>query len=396
MRARLAAALAAGTLFAVAGTVGITGAAAQPRSAGLATKAPNSSIGGPLLSSRGVVEAPLPGAPSLPPASSLPASAWMVTDLTTGQVLAAKDAHGRFLPASTLKTLTAVTLLPQLNPTSTFRATLKDETVDGTRVGLLAGMKYSVHELFTCMLVDSANDAADALAQDNGGIPRTVAQMNAKAHTLQADDTLARTPSGLDGLGETSSAYDLALIAKAGLAMPAFRRYVSTYQARVPAPHHKHYMITNHNPLLTTYRGDIGVKNGYTVAAQATYVGAATRHGQTMLVTLMHAYPIFSPMAAALLNWAFKADGKVTPVGTLVSPLAPKPPATVGATTRQATPTPVAATTTTPSGGLGLGSAFEIAAASVVALGAAAIVIQRRRVRNRRRRRVYQSRLRLP
>jgi D-alanyl-D-alanine carboxypeptidase (penicillin-binding protein 5/6) len=384
MRARLVAALtAAGLLAAVS--------AAVPASAG----APNSSVGGSLLASKGVVVQPLPGAPALPPAPQLPASSWMVTDLTTGQVLAAKDAHGKFLPASTLKTLTALTLIPKLARASTFRATVKDETVDGTRVGLVAGMRYSVDKLFTCMLVDSANDAADALAQDNGGIAKTVAQMNAKAYELQANDTLARTPSGLDGPGETTSAYDLALIAKADLALPSFRRYVTTIRARVPAPHHKHYMIYTHNPLLTTYRGDIGIKNGYTVDAQATYVGAATRHGQTMLVTLMHANPIYSPMAAALLSWGFKAVGKVTPVGSLVSPLAPRPPvAAVNSVAHTTTVTKQAAVAT--GHGSSVLSMLGIAAAAVVALLAAGVVIQRRRVKARKRARYYQSRLRLP
>ncbi|HVS68512.1 MAG TPA: hypothetical protein VHE56_08180, partial [Mycobacteriales bacterium] len=94
----------------------------------------------------------------------------------------------------------------------------------------------------------------------------------------------------------------------------------------IPAAHHKHFQIQSHNDLLTTYRGDIGGKNGYTVAAQATYVGAARRHGQTILVSLMHGYPDWAPMARALLNWGFKANGKVTPVGELVQPLPPKQP----------------------------------------------------------------------
>ena len=63
----------------------------------------------------------------------------MVTDLTTGQVLAAKDPHGKFLPASTLKTLTAVTLLPKLDPHATVPVDVSDESVDGTRVGLVDG-----------------------------------------------------------------------------------------------------------------------------------------------------------------------------------------------------------------------------------------------------------------
>jgi D-alanyl-D-alanine carboxypeptidase (penicillin-binding protein 5/6) len=149
--------------------------------------------------------------------------------------------------------------------------------------------------------------------------------MNAEATHLQAYDTFARTPSGLDGPGETTSAYDLALIARAGLALPDFRGYVGTVKSRMPAPHHKHFQIYTHNRLLTTYRGDIGVKNGYTVAASATYVGAATRNGHTIVVTLMHANPYFWPEARSLLDWGFKAEGQVTPVGTLVDPQRPAP-----------------------------------------------------------------------
>lgn len=316
----------------------------------------------------------------------------MVTNLTTGQVLAAKDPHGKFLPASTLKTLTAVTLLPKLKPTATFRATFKDASVDGTRVGLVQGMSYTISKLFTAMLVVSANDAADALAEANGGIRHTVNQMNAEAHELQADDTLAKTPSGLDGVGETTSAYDLSLIAQAGLAMPAFRHYIGTIRSTVPAPHHKHFAIYTHNRLLTTYRGDIGVKNGYTVAAQATYVGAATRHGQTILITLMHAYPNFWPMAKDLLNWGFKANGKVTPIGRLVQPLPPP-------TTKQvalASPRKLAENVVKrASSGHRLGvSSFpiEIAVASIVALALTTAGVRRRRTRHRR----YRPRLKLP
>lgn len=281
----------------------------------------SSPIGGPLLGSPGVVEQPLPGAPALP--TQLTAASWLVADAGTGQVLAARGAHVKHLPASTLKTLTAVTLIPRLDPRATFAATDRDASVDGTRVGLVPGFHYRIGKLFQAMLVVSANDAADALAQANGGMAKTLADMNAEAAHLQADDTHADTPSGLDGPGESTSAYDLALIARQGLRMPAFRRYVGTVKSRMPAPHHKGYQIYTHNYLLTTYRGDIGIKNGYTVAADATYVGAATRGGRTILVTLMHANPDFWPDARALLTWGFKADGKVTPVGQLVDPVHP-------------------------------------------------------------------------
>jgi D-alanyl-D-alanine carboxypeptidase (penicillin-binding protein 5/6) len=301
-----------------------------------------SPVGGPLLGSLGLIVAPHSDAPALPAASQLPASSWLVADLSTGEVLAAKAPHERFLPASTLKMLTALTLLPRLAATRRITATNHDARVDGSRVGLVPGHRYTVAKLFSAMLMVSANDAADALSQANGGTRSTLAAMNAEAHHLQADDTVAKTPSGLDGAGESSSAYDLALIARAGLARPDFRRYVSTVKSRMPGRHGKHFQIYTHNELLTTYPGDIGVKNGYTVAAQGTDVQAATRHGHTIIVTLMHANPDFWPMARLLLNWGFHALGKVDRVGTLVGPLQPASAAT--AALHHPSPAHVAAT----------------------------------------------------
>jgi len=339
------------------------------------------------------VEHPLAGAPALPRPSALPASSWLVANLTTGEVLAAKNPHGKYLPASTLKTLTALTLIPRLDPHTPVKASFRSESVDGTQAGLVPGMSYAVSKLFTCMLVMSANDAADALSMANGGIKHTVAQMNVTAQHLQAYDTHADTPSGLDGPGETTSAYDLALIAQADYKLAAFRRYISTVTARVPAPHHKHFQIQSHNNLLTTYRGDVGGKNGYTVAAHATYVGVARRNGQTLVVSLMHAYPIWWPMARALLNWGFQANGKVQPVGTLVQPL---PPGSTEAAVRSAAaqnPLTAANATAHPSRGSRLPwFVLEVIAAGIVALGIAMFIA---RVRRRRRRR-YRPRLRLP
>jgi serine-type D-Ala-D-Ala carboxypeptidase (penicillin-binding protein 5/6) len=382
MRARLAAAAAVGCLIPVMS--GMSVAAAPGHNA-------SHTIGGPLLASTGLVERPLAGAPALPSPADLPASSWLVADLTTGQVLAAKDPHGKFLPASTLKVLTADTLLPRLDPQRMVRATYRDATVDGSRVGLVPGMQYSVSKLFTCLLVVSANDAADALAQANGGVVHTVRQMNVEARKLQADDTFAMTPSGLDGVGESTSAYDLALIAKAALGIPAFRHYVATVRSTVPAPHHKHFAIYTHNELLTTYRGDIGVKNGYTVAAMGTYIGAATRHGQTILVTLMHANPDFWPMAKDLLNWGFAAKDSVQPVGALVSPL----PATPTAQTRVATHAILgrSAAASTPAHRVGDSRSMAAVVVGVVLLLAVITATLRRR---RRRYRRYRPRLKLP
>lgn len=292
-------------------------------------------LGGPKLGTAGQVVRLAPGLPPLP--KRLPASSWLVADAGTGAVLAAKDPHGRFLPASTLKVLTAITLLPRLDPRASWRVTPAEEDVGGSEAGLVAGHSYPVSMLFTAMLVASANDAAQALADAAGGSRKTLALMNAEAAHLNADDTHAGTPSGLDARGETSSAYDLALIGRAAIAMPSFRHYDQTLVSYVYAPGVRRFQIATHDRLLTSYPGAIGVKNGYTVAAQGTYIGAATRGGRTLIVTLMHATPDFWPMARALLDWGFAADGRISPVGELVPPGTPKVSAARGIAVRPVT-----------------------------------------------------------
>ncbi len=199
----------------------------------------------------------------------------------------------------------------------------------------------------------SANDAAVALADANGNLPDTLAQMNTLAAQLQADDTVALTPDGLDAKGQSSSAYDLALIFRAGLSVPQFMYYLSLKTAAFPAPKGQSFQIQTHDRLLTSYPGMLGGKNGYTVAANASYVGAAKRGGHTIIVSVMRDQANFWPEVQALLNWGFAADGHVTPVGELVSPLEPALPAdpsptpsvqpTVQALTVTAPPTPAAA-----------------------------------------------------
>src|SRR5690349_11111328 len=121
-------------------------------------------IGGPQLAGHGVIV----NYPSAVPTRSLPnvkASAYVIADAGTGQVLAAKDPHGWYLPASTLKVLTAVTLMPVLNPNATVVTTRRAANVEPSKVGLIAGHSYRISDLFKAMLLISANDAAMSLAQ---------------------------------------------------------------------------------------------------------------------------------------------------------------------------------------------------------------------------------------
>ena len=275
-------------------------------------------VGGDRLAGRGLV---LPsGAPALPATA---ASSWLVADLDTGEVLASKDPHGRFAPASTLKTLTAETLIPRLNPHAQVVPSFDDVNVDGSKVGLVEHVKYPISQLFTAMLVVSGNDAANTLASANGGIAKTVADMNTEAERLQALDTHAVNANGLDDPSQLSSAYDLALIARAGMQIPAFRDYVRTKHSQIRGPGGRAIFISSHDKLLYNYDGAIGIKNGYTVRARATFVGAATRNGHTLVVTLMHTNPRYWPEAAALLDWGFKAkDSGIAAIGQLVDPVA--------------------------------------------------------------------------
>jgi serine-type D-Ala-D-Ala carboxypeptidase (penicillin-binding protein 5/6) len=282
-------------------------------------------IGGPQLSARGVIVNAAPSVPRLP---NVRASAFVIADAGTGQVLAAKDPHGWYRPASTLKVLTAITLIPRLNPDAMVVASkLATSTVPNV-VGLLAGHAYEVSELFTALLTISANDAAIALAQAVGSYSQGMALINAEARHLQADDTVAVDPNGLDAPGQHTSAYDLALIARQALRLPAFLKYDETTGGLFPISKHKSVGLYNQDSLLSSYPGAIGGKIGWTGAAGATYIGMARRHGVTLIVTLLHC-PALTEISSAetLLNWGFAADGKVAPVGTLVGPLSPPAPA---------------------------------------------------------------------
>jgi len=217
-----------------------------------------------------------------------------------------------------------VALIPLLNPDAMVVASKQATTTVPNVVGLVAGRAYQVSDLFTALLIISANDAAIALTQATGSFGKGMALINAEARHLQADDTVAVEPNGLDAPGQHTSAYDLALIARQALKLPAFLRYDQTVSQRFVVARRKAVELYNQNSLLTTYPGAVGGKIGWTSAAGATYIGMATRHGVTLIVTLLHC-PALTEIDSAkkLLDWGFAADGKVTPVGTLVGPLRP-------------------------------------------------------------------------
>ncbi len=200
-----------------------------------------------LLYAAGTQVQPRSGAPALPDVSAL---SWVVGDATTGEVLAAHDAHRALPPASTLKTLFALTVLPVL-PADT-RHTVTNRELQGigagsSLVGVQEGHTYQVSDLWRGVFLNSGNDAVHVLAAINGGVPSTVRQMQAKAHELGALDTHVVSPDGYDADGQVSSAYDLAVFGRAGLQNADFRRYCGTVESRFPADGAASFEIANTN-----------------------------------------------------------------------------------------------------------------------------------------------------
>ncbi len=286
-------------------------------------------VGGPGLASRGLV---LPdGAPPLP--ADINAHGWVIADATSGDVLAANDAHGRYYPASTLKLLTLLSLYPLLDPATVVTATVEDEHMEGSRVGLIDGGRYDVATLWLALMLQSGNDAANALARTAGGLEPTLEAMYATADRLQAYDTSPGGPSGLDVEGQRSSPYDLALMMTAVAADPALLTVMGTTQAQIPAVTGRDpgFQIQNENRLLANYPDAIAGKTGLTDAARYTFVAVAERGGRRLVVSLMLAERVPVPtwqQAARLLDWGFALPSGTPAVGELVAPGSGGTPAT--------------------------------------------------------------------
>jgi len=297
--------------------------AAHPAAAG--TGQPPA-IGGEGLDTVGLA---VPAQAPAPP-GTLSARSWLVADLDSGAVLGACGPHAVGAPASVQKLLLAATLLPKLDPAQVVEVTPADLDFEpgSSAVGLMLGGHYPVRTLWLGLLLNSGNDAANTLARIGGGaggVPGTMEAMNAEARRLGAYDTHAVTPSGLDALGQQTSAYDLALIGRACFAREDFRGYIATPRAQIPAQPPRDptgYQIQNDNQLLYQYPGALGGKTGFTDVARHTYVGAAERNGRRLLVTLLGAE--ITPMrswqqGATLLDWGFAVPRDAS-VGRLVEP----------------------------------------------------------------------------
>ena len=331
---------------------------------------PDEPVGGPQMGA--CDEVGTTGAPHVT------AAGWVLADLDTGAVLAARAPHARHRPASTLKVLTALVAIRRLDPDSVVAGTAEDEAIEGSKAGIGAGGQYTVRQLLAGLLLNSGNDTAEALARALGGDAATLAAMTETAHDLGALDTRPATPSGLDGPGMSSSAYDLALLFRAAMREPLFAQTIATRSIDFPGyGEHPGFVLHNSSKLLARYPGAIGGKTGYTNAARHTLVGAAEHNGRRLVVAMVRGEQSSEPMwqqATALFDWGFAMPAGRAPVGELVD-AAPVPPAAVAATGGSEAPTTAHSTQVPAEVPIGMGAI----ALSAMAVGGVAMFRRSRR-----------------
>lgn len=372
-----------------------------------------SSVGGERLGLAGTQVNLSDGVPVIP--KDITARSWIVSDAESGDVLASHNAHWRLPPASTLKMLFADTVLPKFPRTMKHKVApsdLADVGAGSSMVGIKEKETYTVHDLWLGVFLRSGNDAVHVLSHMNGGVAATVKEMNEHAEELQALDTNVVSPDGYDERGQVSSAYDLTLFARSGLQKKDFREYCSTVSAKFPGETKKNkqgklvrgsFEIQNTNRLLagdsdiSVYQGIAGVKNGNTTNAGATFTGVAERGGKVLLVTVMNPekteHNEVYKETAKLLDWGFRAAGKVQPVGELVAPkgatgASAQPSSDSGEAgggsgdesgTDGSSASPVAkASSASGTDGRGMGVALGIAGGVMVLLAGAGFLINRR------------------
>ena len=213
---------------------------------------------------------------------STSASAAVLMDADTGQVLYDHNGSRRMLIASTTKILTALVVLEhaRLDEVVTIQPR---HMAEGSSMYLKPGETLTVETLLYGLLLCSGNDAAVALADHCGGsVARFVGWMNETAQRIGMTGSSFANPNGLDDEQHYSTARDMALLAAYAARNPTFVRLCSTRSVTVGGR-----TMTNHNKLLQSVEGCIGMKTGYTRAAGRTLVSCARRGGRTLVAVTL-------------------------------------------------------------------------------------------------------------
>lgn len=254
----------------------------------------------------------------------------ILIDGDTGQILFGKNPNMELYPASTTKIMTGILAIELGHMDDT--VTIDDEIVqltDGSHIALEPGERLNFEDLLYALLIQSANDAALAIAKHiSGDIDKFVDLMNEKARELGALNTNFVNPNGLTHEDHITTAYDLSLMAKYAMENPKFRDIVANYHYEIPETNKKdetRYLNSNNRLLYSSrkidvdgesipikYEGATGIKTGYTVAAQNCLVASATRGDRNLIAVVLKANgrEVFSDIHQ-LFNYGFDNYKKV-------------------------------------------------------------------------------------
>lgn len=241
-----------------------------------------------------------------------PASAFIVVDYDTGEVLAENNAETRLPVASLTKVMTAVVVLDLAKPDDVYTVSEHAASIIPTKIGVVPGQKMTVNELLHAAMMTSANDAVEVLEEGVNTTynrPLFVEAMNKKAQILQLTNTHFSNPQGFDTKENYSSAWDLAILARYALSEYPLIAAISKkdYHFLPRNKNHKQYDLYNWNGLIGVYPNVEGIKIGNTGQAGITTIVIAEREEKKILVVLLGTQNIIDRDlgAAHLLDYGF-------------------------------------------------------------------------------------------
>src|SRR5437867_13005429 len=241
------------------------------------------------------------------------ARAAVIMDAGTGGVVWERNSTDPLPPASTTKVMTAILALESGRLDESFRVSEYAAETAPSGIHLRAGQRMRLKNLLYAVLLNSANDAAEVVAEGLAGSEEVfAARMTARARELGASTAHFANPHGLTAPGHELSARDLALIFRHGLAVPLFREILETRSVQVPleANHVQWVALHSHNRLLTGYPNQVIGKTGYTRPARRCFVGAASHGDRELIIALLGARDLWSD-ARRLFAYGF---GEAPPV----------------------------------------------------------------------------------
>ncbi|MBP9988471.1 MAG: D-alanyl-D-alanine carboxypeptidase [Ruminococcus sp.] len=231
----------------------------------------------------------------------------VVMDAQTGQVVFEKNAHKKHSMASTTKIMTSLLAVESGKLFDEITVNEKMVNVEGTSMGLKAGDSVSLEELVYGMLLPSGNDAANSTAVYLGGsTEKFVSEMNSRAKQIGMNNTNFVTPSGLDDDKHYSTAYDMALLSSQAVRSRNFLAICSATKAKLTYgnPPYERWLY-NHNRLLESYDGALGIKTGFTKKSGRCLCTYA-RRGSVGLIAVTLNDPDDWDDHRKMLNYAFE------------------------------------------------------------------------------------------